>query len=130
LTAVELTNHADARGSSFVVPPELLAGFPVVDMHVATIEPGSVRGNHFHLERRELLVVMADDTWSLHWDGGAGTAVHKRDFAGPGAVLVSVPIGSSHAIRNDGSAPMRMVALTNGPYDPDRPDAHPRIVTR
>jgi hypothetical protein len=89
-----------------------------------------VRGNHYHLKRQELLVIMADDRWSLHWDDGADTAVHARDFAGPGAVLVCVPIGSSHAIRNDGSAPLRMVGLTDGPYDPERPDAHPRVLIR
>ncbi|MGW3307731.1 polysaccharide biosynthesis C-terminal domain-containing protein [Streptomyces sp. NPDC001073] len=129
LSAVELHDSGDDRGSSFSVPAELFAGgFPVADMHIATIEPGAVRGNHFHATRRELLVVMAADRWSLHWDEGAGTPVQQRSFNGPGAVLVTVPIGMSHAIRNDGAVAMRMLGLTDGPYDADNPDAYSRTV--
>jgi oxalate decarboxylase/phosphoglucose isomerase-like protein (cupin superfamily) len=129
LGVVELCDSGDVRGSSYAVPTELLHGqFPVADMHIATIEPGAVRGNHYHAVRREILVVMAMDRWSLHWDEGADTAVRRRNFDGPGAVLITVPIGMSHAIRNDGTVPIRMVGLSDGPYDPDRPDAYSRIV--
>ncbi|WP_405996673.1 hypothetical protein [Streptomyces sp. NBC_00829] len=128
-SVVELHDSGDARGSSFSVPEELFAGrFPVADIHIATIEPGAVRGNHFHAVRRELLVVMAADCWSLHWDEGAGTPVQQRSFDGPGTVLVTVPTGMSHAIRNDGAVAVQMIGLTDGPYDADDPDAHPRVV--
>jgi oxalate decarboxylase/phosphoglucose isomerase-like protein (cupin superfamily) len=129
LGVVELCDSGDARGSSYAVPTALLHGqFPVGDMHIATIEPRAVRGNHYHAVRREILVVMATDRWSLHWDEGADTAVRQRNFDGPGAVLITVPIGMSHAIRNDGTVPIRMVGMSDGPYDPDRPDAYSRIV--
>ncbi len=97
-------------------------------MHVATIEPGAVRGNHFHAVRREVLVVMAEDRWSLHWDEGVGTPVQERGFPGPSTVLVIVPTGMSHALRNDGAVAMRMLGVTDGPYDADNPDAFPRVV--
>ncbi|RSM73154.1 hypothetical protein DMB66_03750 [Actinoplanes sp. ATCC 53533] len=126
---MELPDSGDARGSSHSVPAEVFAeGFGLADMHIAAIEPGAVRGNHFHLARREILVVIAADRWSLHWDDGAGTPAQRRSFAGPGVVLIRVPIGASHAIRNDGAVAMRMVGLTDGPYDPDQPDVFPRPV--
>ena len=126
---VDLKDTGDSRGSSFGVPAELFAGpFPLVDMHVATIEPGAVRGNHYHVVRQELLVIMATDRWSLHWDEGAGTTAQRQDFTGSGAVLVTVPSGVSHAIRNDGAVPMQIIGLTDGPYDMARPDAYPRTV--
>jgi oxalate decarboxylase/phosphoglucose isomerase-like protein (cupin superfamily) len=126
----ELHDSGDVRGSSFSVPAELLVGrFPVADMHIATIEPGAVRGNHYHAVRREILVVMAADRWSIHWDEGVDTPAQQRVFDGPRAVLVTIPTGMSHAIRNEGSLPIRMVGMTDGPYDADRPDAYPRIVT-
>lgn len=128
-SVVDLKDSGDVRGSSFSVPAELFAGpFPVADMHVATIEPGAVRGNHYHALRREVLVITAVDRWSLHWDEGAGTPARQREFSGPGAVLVTVPDGVSHAIRNDGAVPMQIIGLADGPYDPARPDAHPRSV--
>lgn len=129
LSVVELPDTGDARGSSFSIPAEVLKDpFPVADMHVAGIEPGAVRGNHYHAVRREILIVMADDRWSLHWDDGTGTETRNRSFTGPGTVMVTVPPGASHAIRNDGSATLRMIGLTDGPYDPERPDAYPRVV--
>ena len=129
LSVVDLKDSGDARGSSFSVPAELFAGpFPVADMHVATIEPGAMRGNHYHAVRREVLVIMAADRWSLHWDEGADTSARQREFTGPGAVLVTVPAGMSHAIRNDGALPMQLCGLADGPYDAARPDAYPRAV--
>ena len=93
-SVVDLKDSGDVRGSSFSVPAELFARpFPVADMHVATIEPGAVRGNHYHALRREVLVITAVDRWSLHWDEGAGTPARQREFSGPGAVLVTVPDG-------------------------------------
>ena len=86
------------------------------------------RGDHYHAVRREILVVMVTDWWSLHWDEGAYTAVWQRNFDGPEAVLITVPIGLSHAICNDGTVPIRMVGMSDRSYDPDRPDAYSRIV--
>jgi len=128
-SVVDLKDSGDARGSSFSVSAELFAApFPVADMHVATIEPGATRGNHYHAARQEMLVVMAADRWSLHWDEGANTLVRQQEFTGPGAVLVTVPVGMSHAIRNDGAVPMQLFGLADRPYDASRPDVYPRTV--
>lgn len=97
-------------------------------MHIATIEPGAIRGNHYHAARRELLVIMSVDRWSLHWDTGAGTPVQQRSFDRAGTVLVTVPTGVAHAIRNDGEVPVTMMGMTDGPYDAKNPDAYPRMV--
>jgi hypothetical protein len=129
LSVIELPNTGDRRGSSFGPPPELFARrFPLGDLHLSTIVPGAVRGNHYHRERREVLAVMAVGPWSLHWDSGEGTSVQSRAFDGTHAVLVTIPIGASHAVRNDGTAVLHLVGLTDGPFDPSRPDAHPRVV--
>lgn len=129
LSVVELHDSGDTRGSSFNIPAEAFGGqFPVEDMHVATIEPGAVRGNHYHAVRRELLVIMAADRWSLYWDEGAGTPVQQRSFHGPGTVLVTVPTCMAHAIRNDGTIPLTMLGVTDGPYDAGNPDAYSRVL--
>ncbi len=71
---------------------------------------------------------MAADRWSLHWDEGADTSARQREFTDPGAVLVTVPPGMSHAIRNDGAVPVQIIGLADGPYDMTRPDIYPRTV--
>jgi dTDP-4-dehydrorhamnose 3,5-epimerase-like enzyme len=129
LSVVELPDFGDLRGRSFSVPAELLAEpFPVADSHIATIEPGAVRGNHCHAVLREILLVMPSDRWSVHWDTGAGTEVQRMELDGKCAAAVLIPRNWSHAIRNDGDKTMWMAGLTDRPFDPENRDAIPRVV--
>jgi len=87
----ELGNLGDTRGFSFTLPPGALDFLKrVADLHMASIVPGAVRGNHYHLRRREAIVVLPGPAWSLHWDDGEGLPVQHRRFQGNGAVLVLV----------------------------------------
>jgi dTDP-4-dehydrorhamnose 3,5-epimerase-like enzyme len=129
LTILELKDSGDVRGSSFPVPADWFSNtFPVRDVHITTVLPGHIRGNHYHVVRHEVLIVIFTDQWSLHWDNGAETTISRRRFDGNGAVVIRVPPHSSHAIRNDGSALLHLVGLTDGAYDPAAPDAFPREV--
>src|ERR1019366_1983686 len=115
----ELGNTGDARGFSFTTPsPALDFVGRVADMDLASMAPGAVRGNHYHLRRREAIVILPGTTWSLHWDEGEGTAAEHRSFNGSSAVLVLVSPGASHAVRNDGTTPLWLVACSSQPYDP------------
>jgi oxalate decarboxylase/phosphoglucose isomerase-like protein (cupin superfamily) len=126
---VVLEDHGDSRGASFSVPLEYLEFLGALkDLHVAAILPGCVRGNHFHVERREVIVVHHEDAWSLHWDAGEHTPVSNRTFDGAGVVAMAVPQHSAHAIRNDGAAPLWIFAATDGRYSPEAPDAFRREV--
>ena len=115
----ELDNHGDARGFSFS-PPAAALDFlgRIADMHLASTGPGAVRGNHYHLRKREVIVVLPGTAWSLHWDEGEGTPAQHRSFPGSSAVLVQVSPGASHAVRNHGPATLWLVACSSEPYDP------------
>jgi dTDP-4-dehydrorhamnose 3,5-epimerase-like enzyme len=116
---IELENIGDARGYSFTAPPEALDFVGrVADMHLAATAPAAIRGNHYHLRRREAIVVLPGSAWSLHWDEGQQTAAQHRAFSGRGAVLVLVSPGGSHAVRNDGESPLWLAACSSEPYDP------------
>jgi dTDP-4-dehydrorhamnose 3,5-epimerase-like enzyme len=125
-----LQDGGDERGSSFALPATWLGSADrSVDVHVTTLVPGAVRGNHFHRARRELLIVVHQGAWSAHWDeGGEATPVHSRVFEGRGAVLIEVPPMVSHAVRNDGSAVLQITGLSDGVYNPAAPDAYSREV--
>jgi len=115
----ELGNNGDVRGFSFTTPPAALDFLGrVADMHLASIVPGAVRGNHYHVRKREVVVTLPGAAWSLHWDGGEGTTAQHRTFDGGSAVLVLVSPGTSHAVRNDGTAPLWLVASSSDAYDP------------
>jgi oxalate decarboxylase/phosphoglucose isomerase-like protein (cupin superfamily) len=115
----ELGNTGDARGFSFTLPPQALDFVGrVADMHLASTAPGAIRGNHYHLRRREAIVILPGTAWSLHGDEGEHTPAEHRSFNGGSAVLVLVSPGSSHAVRNDGTTPLWLVACSSEPYDP------------
>lgn len=129
LRVTVLKDSGDVRGSSFPAPEECFdGGFTLRDAHLSTLLPGHVRGNHFHVVRHEILMVLSTDRWSLHWDSGIGTSVEAREFDGSSAVVIHVPPHASHAIRNDGNTTLQIVGLTDGPYDPHHPDAFDRDV--
>jgi oxalate decarboxylase/phosphoglucose isomerase-like protein (cupin superfamily) len=115
----ELANYGDARGLSFTAPAEALAFVGrMADVHVASTGPGAVRGNHYHLRRREAIVVLPGAKWSLHWDEGEASAAEHRSFDGASAVMVLVSPGASHAVRNEGESTLWLVAISSVPYDP------------
>jgi oxalate decarboxylase/phosphoglucose isomerase-like protein (cupin superfamily) len=119
IQVLELGNCGDTRGYSFTTPPEALEFVGQVrDMHLASTAPGAVRGNHYHLRRREAILILPGTAWSLHWDQGEGLVAQHRSFDGTSAVLVLVSPGNSHAVRNDGSTPLWLVACSSEPYDP------------
>jgi dTDP-4-dehydrorhamnose 3,5-epimerase-like enzyme len=115
----ELKNNGDARGSSFSPPPEALDFLGrISDMYLASSAPGTVRGNHYHLRKRQAIFFLPGAAWSLHWDEGENTLVQHRSFDGASAVLVLVPANIANAVRNDGTAPLWLVACSSEPYDP------------
>jgi dTDP-4-dehydrorhamnose 3,5-epimerase-like enzyme len=115
----ELSNYGDARGFSFTAPAEALAFVGrMADVHLAATAPGAVRGNHYHLRRREAIVVLPGPKWSLHWDEDDASGAQHRSFNGSAAVLVTVSPGASHAVRNDGDQTMWLVAISSETYDP------------
>lgn len=114
-----LGSTGDARGFSFTAPKEALDFVGgAVDMHLASTLPGAIRGNHYHLRRREAIILLPGTAWSLHWDEGEGMPAQHRSFDGSGAVMVLVSTGASHAVRNDGDAPLWLVACSSEAYDP------------
>ncbi len=116
---IELANSGDGRGLSFTLPTEALSFVRrMEDVHLASTLPGAVRGNHYHLRRREAIVILPGTKWSLHWDEGEGSEVQQRSFEGAGAVLVLVSPGASHAVRNDGEGTLWLAAISSEPYDP------------
>ncbi len=115
----EMLDRGDPRGSSYSVPANALAFVGrLMDLHMAQIRPGAVRGNHFHLRRREAILVQPGPRWSLHWDEGEGTIAEHQPFDGTKAVLVLVWPGASHAIRNDGIGDLWFTAISSESYDP------------
>jgi dTDP-4-dehydrorhamnose 3,5-epimerase-like enzyme len=116
---VELANFGDTRGYSFTPPSQALDFLGnIADIHLASSLPGAVRGNHYHVRKRQAILLLPGTVWSLHWDEGEGTPVQHRSFDGACAILLLVSPNCSHAVRNDGTNLLWLMACSSEPYDP------------
>jgi dTDP-4-dehydrorhamnose 3,5-epimerase-like enzyme len=128
----QLPDSSDDRGMSFSLPTGTIADLSIRDVHIAAIRPGHVRGNHYHTKKIELITVVYNDEWSLHWDTGVGTPITSRKFNGSGAISIFFPLLWSHAVRNDGAKDIWLFNVTDLAFDPSLPgtelDSLPRRV--
>ena len=109
----------DVRGDSFTLPREAMEFVgEVKDFHIATIVPAAVRGDHFHLRRLEVLVVLYTDSWRFYWDEGAGAVIKSTAFNGAGTTAILIEPGHSHAVENLGASSLIFCSLSSEPYDP------------
>ena len=88
------------------------------NVHVVWTEPGHVRGNHYHRETTEILLVVGPAR--VCWIRG-GEAQEVVLAEGEARRFVFPP-GVAHAIQNVGTRPMVLASFTDRPYDPTRPD--------
>lgn len=114
VTFTALPDSSDARGASYSLLGDLIGSMKEVrDAHIASVRPGAIRGNHYHGVRNEIITVVFADAWAFYWDTGDGTAVHRRQFTGSGAVAIGVPQYWSHAVKNEGELDLWLFNLSD-----------------
>ena len=125
----DLKNNGDDRGFSYNVPRSTFDFIGEInETHVATIVPGATRGNHYHVDRKEFILVWFNDLWILAWDQGGGTGVETQVFHGVGLKLIEIDTETSHAIKNIGMKDILIMAFSNKKYKIEEPDTYKRVV--
>jgi len=109
--------NSDSRGVVF----EPLAADRLAEqrnVHVVISRPGVVRGNHFHLQETETIVVAGPALIRVREDG------ILRDIEVPDkqAYRFILPPGVAHAIKNTGDRPNILVGFNTSKHDPEHPD--------
>lgn len=114
----QLENRGDHRGDAFPIPEHVLRFLGrVAEAHVVTIRPGMVRGNHYHANRDELMVIMYSGGWRLAWQHAPNDGIQTRDFEGRGSVAVCIPAGVTHAVKNTGGRDVTLSSFSNDDSD-------------
>lgn len=121
---IELTRHADARGSFFEIIRS--HGGPGQSSFSTTI-PGVTRGDHFHRRKIERFTV-------LH--GRARISLRRLfthevitfDVSGDAPMAVDMPTMWSHNISNIGDQVLYTSFWTNETFDPENPDTIAEVV--
>ena len=109
--------HADPRG--YVLEPvdkESLQSQS--NAHLVVTQPGAVRGNHYHRIGTEVAVIVGPALVRIRDDS------EVRDIEVPDqkAWRFVFPPELPHAIQNNGSRPMVMIAFNTVVHDPAHPD--------
>ena len=95
----EVKKRTDERGwmINFIQNNQLLSSDDVKNVHLGTISPGSIRGNHYHKAQREWLFVFGGKAL-MAWSDGEQK---KSQEVGDGEYfLFEIPPGTTHAVKN------------------------------
>jgi dTDP-4-dehydrorhamnose 3,5-epimerase-like enzyme len=125
----KLENYGDKRGALYNISDSDIQFLEKIkNIHFGRISPGSIRGNHYHHQTKEMLIITYSDKWTLAWSGKDSTEVSKREFAGAGAVLIKINEEIAHSVKNNGDKDLEIIALSNRVFPKENPDTFSRVL--
>ena len=124
-----IENYGDIRGDLYNIPDADLQFLDKIqNIHFGKIHPNFVRGNHYHRQTKEMLVVSYSDVWTLAWAKQDTARISTKEFTGSGAVLIKINEGVAHALKNNGDGDLALIALSNKGFSKENTDAFTRIL--
>ncbi|MCJ7541595.1 MAG: hypothetical protein WBC36_06835 [Desulfobacterales bacterium] len=126
---IKLQNYGDIRGALYNIPDTDMQSLDKIkNIHFGKICPGSIRGNHYHHQSKEMLIIGYLDTWTLAWAKKDSDEISKKEFTGSGAVLIKVNEGIVHSVKNNGDKDLEIIALSNRIFSKETPDTFSKIL--
>jgi UDP-2-acetamido-2,6-beta-L-arabino-hexul-4-ose reductase len=120
---IELPAYRDARGwNTHPVDYALLAAGRVDNVHVVSLTPGAVRGNHLHRRQTEYIFIMGGPCVVAAAGPATGEAISLTVQAGD-ARLFRVAPGVAHAFKNISEGIIYALCYSELRFDPQNPDA-------
>ena len=124
-------NKRDERGDSYYLPRKYIDFIGAVnEIHYTTIAPQAVRGNHYHLKRREFIFLSFNTKWKLAWRPLEEEEVREKELSGSGGVIISVQPNVIHAIKNTGDIPIQLISFSNKRFDPENSDTKREVILK
>jgi len=119
VTVQELNVHSDERGWV----SEIYSGIEDVELrniHLGTMKPGAIRGNHVHRQTREWISFLEGPV-EVCWREDSERI--ERELEDPSRIYL--PPETPHAFRNPGNQTVTFAAYTDTHYREENPDARP-----
>lgn len=105
-----------------VLAPEDDSDTGIRNIHVSTIYPGEIKAWHYHPGKRETLVCLAGMLKLVFYDDREASPTRgelREVFTGElNYCRVSIPPGLKHAARAYGGERVRVLVLSDKPFDP------------
>ena len=122
--------HHEPRGWSFAPLRHFkLIDQPEVDwatFHTVSMEPGTIRGNHFHPQVTEWLFFCGGPIL-LAWQDPDSEAVQKSLIEDHHTFVV-IPPGVKHAVKNDSPGTLYLVAFRSPARSSEEPEVLPSML--
>ena len=117
----------EERGWSFEpVTSEILSSGEVKNIHLVSMQPGTVRGNHVHHRQVEKVIVFGGRCLLVVEDDSGRreeTTIESNQF-----ILFEIPPGIAHVFKNIGDDVMYLLALCDRSHLKDAPDREERLL--
>lgn len=126
ISVIESVSGTDERG--FIVTPisdEQLKS--IYNVHIVSLKPNSVRGNHYHAGQTEYICVLGGPAKLLAVDNESGEKT-EYIFDGEKCPLIVVPSNNTHAIKNISKETIYLLCYSNKPLDPSKRDVVANII--
>ena len=124
-----LEDYGDTRGALYNIPVTDMQFLDnIQNIHFGKIHPNSIRGNHYHHQSKEMLIISYSDIWTLAWAKKDSAEISKKEFTGTGTVLIKVNEGVVHSVKNNGDKDLEIIALSNRIFSKETPDTYSRIL--
>jgi len=125
----DLEVHADHRGWLVEMLKRNQIKQDIKQIYVATIKPGEIRGNHYHLKRTEWFFVAAGKAEISLEDIKTKKKIRLRVSSKKPQVVTIFP-KIAHAVKNVGKETVYLISAQNTIYNPKNPDTFPKIICR
>ena len=89
-----------------------LNAIPVGDLHVVSMKPGKIRGNHYHQTSTEWLLCFGGEA-KLIWREVGAQPQHEVEICDPGPTLCMIPPKVEHAVINTGRHDIYLSAFSD-----------------
>lgn len=117
-----LDRHEDDRGwVSEIYSGDL--GDSLQNIHLGTMRPDAVRGNHVHSDSREWIVFHHPNI-HVRWENGDEIIDAVTDEPS----LIQIPSGIPHGFKNESSETVSFTAYRDTQYDEENPDVESKTL--
>ena len=120
---INLPTSSDNRGIAIrPISDDELKSKKLFNLHLVSLKPGVVRGNHYHQYQNEVICVFGSRAKVVAVDNSTGDR-EEEIIEEDRAVLLKIPRNISHAIKNIGDNILYLLCYSDRKYQQEKPDS-------
>jgi len=121
---ISLQLRTDNRGwVAWPLEETLLKNGALSNLHVPSLRPGAIRGNHYHLNSTEHVLVLSGPCTAMFVDNETGEEL-LIPIPENEPTLFKIMPNTTHAFRNDGRYDIYLICCDQPSNTSARPDVH------